>query len=531
MNKIQLDQLPSIQQKGILLAIVFLLSWIHFFFFHGGYFGYDELEYMRLADCVLKGNFYHDSLYAFRYAVFLPLALLYDVFGMGDFANWLLEAGFLMLIAIVLLEILSGFKFWVRFVSMLLLVCSPMHLLFLEKPMPDIVTEFGFIVCFYAYYLERFKKENPATYRNTGLFCFGFVMIFLSKETFLIIYPFFLIMGIVDIIRKERTKFWMGSGISIAVFLLLYFASYQLFMGNALARIDAIFTNRYISACTYELQPVAVVLKRIAYDGWLEMVRNGFLLPLGFAFVLLFRKKSEASVNLFFVYSWLAVLLLSNFMTISYTAYVPLCDDPRHFKFAIPLGIAVWAWGWQQSSTFSLKEKLMVALFWIVQLILSIYLVYEHKWFLFIPLLIALFISGKVQLKGLKVFLVTAGILAIFLQNGFYNLEVNHFDQKKLIEKVLNDGTQPKWILTDAANTSIGNFYAGYDSLNQFVSFDEFKPEFKNERDCYLIFNGMTAYFSNMDWGKIPQFALTTRDSTRFYYENKSGQVFKIPKN
>ncbi len=128
-------------------------------------------------------------------------------------------------------------------------------------------------------------------------------------------------------------------------FLAIYLLSYQIFLGNALARVEAIFTNRYLSACTYEIQPTAVLLQRIAYALWLDFVRHIFLLPL--IFVPL-RWRTATPETKFLTKSWLALLLLSNFMTISYTQYVPLCNDVRHFLFTLPIGAMVFAQGLTQ---------------------------------------------------------------------------------------------------------------------------------------------------------------------------------------
>ena len=81
----------TLMNKRSLLFYIFptLLMGIQFVFFHGGYFGYDEVWYSKIAASVLTGEFTHFHLYSFRYAMFLPLALLYKIFGINDFSNFI----------------------------------------------------------------------------------------------------------------------------------------------------------------------------------------------------------------------------------------------------------------------------------------------------------------------------------------------------------------------------------------------------------------------------------------------------------
>ena len=95
-------------------------------------------------------------------------------------------------IIFVVVKILESYPWEIRLISVLFLLFNPTHLLYLEKPMPDMVTELGFLLCFYSYYREKLQFEERQTNTNILFFFLGSVLIFLSKETFLIIYPFFL---------------------------------------------------------------------------------------------------------------------------------------------------------------------------------------------------------------------------------------------------------------------------------------------------------------------------------------------------
>ncbi|NJK83767.1 MAG: hypothetical protein HC912_08070, partial [Saprospiraceae bacterium] len=360
---------------------------LHFQFFHGGYFGYDDLEYCRLAQQLLDGTFAHsDNLYTYRYTAFVPLALSYLAFGIGDFANFFVTLLALLTIIFLVLRMLPTVQVASKYLAALLLICYPMHLLYLEKPMPDLIVSLGFLLCFYSYYQIRFVA-NTNSLKAALLFIAGAILTFLAKETFLIFYPYFLVLFLSDWLKKQRWSFWKWTAIGGFSFIVLYLLAYQLFLGNAFARVEAIFTNRYISACTYELQPVVVLVKRIAYGLWLNFVRNVFLLPL--IFVPILWKMADSQIN-FLTKSWLGLLLLSNFMSISYTQYVPLCNDARHFLFTLPVGTILFAHGLTQLPNLKWTAKIWMAKVLLFLLWISLVFQYEHTWYLYLPMLVGL---------------------------------------------------------------------------------------------------------------------------------------------
>ncbi len=181
---------------------------LHFYFFHGGYLGYDELEYAHLAQQLLDGSFTHgNNLYAYRYAGFVPLALSYVVFGIGDFANFSVTLLTLLTLIFLILKMLPSIDNVSKWLAALLMICHPMHLLYLEKPMPDIIVSLGFLLCFYGYYQIRFIANTNSGEAAT-LFITGAILTFLAKETFLIFYPYFLALLLCNVLQKQRWSFW-----------------------------------------------------------------------------------------------------------------------------------------------------------------------------------------------------------------------------------------------------------------------------------------------------------------------------------
>ena len=74
------------------------------------------------------------------------------------------------------------------------------------------------------------------------------------------------------------------------------------------------------------------------------MLLNGDLLiflPAVAAFIYKKKLKLYENVSNIDLYAFLILLLSSNFMTISFTSYVPLCQDPRHFIFLFPFAAII----------------------------------------------------------------------------------------------------------------------------------------------------------------------------------------------
>lgn len=511
-----------------LIAIAAIALLIHFFFFHGGYFGYDELEYTNLAVKLLRGEYEHSlNLYAFRWAVILPLTFFYALFGIGDFANMLPTLISLLLILYITLDLMKEYSFAAKLIGVCLVVCTPIHLMYLAKPMPDVIVELGFLLCFAAYYKTSFstsKSFRPAI----AMFTAGVLLFFLAKETFLVFYPFFLVLLAVDIKKGQRWGFWKGAIISTFVFLAFYLGFFWVKAGNPFVRIDSLFHERYISECTYELQPAAVLIKRVLYGLWLDFMKFGVLIPVGFI-LLLFKKHSLKPTEKFIIASYLGTLLLSNFMTISYSSYVPLCDDSRHFLFVIPFAAMTAIIGFSHLKELGITERIIIALTILLQWYLTSSLFLENYTFIFLPIIPAILFWKKLNATWPWVLLVISGISYQYISNASYHKRLNFPDQKKLIEYVLE---QPnlKIIVTDPANVRIGMFYANYPpGKDLFINYERYgKMKLPPNESIYFISNGITAYHSNINWDLVPDDILHAPEQKEPIMENPAGAVYLL---
>lgn len=508
----------------LMIGFVSIIYVMHFLFFHGGYFGYDDMEYCKLAGSLTQGHWVHDSQYAFRYGIVFPLAASYVIFGIHDFANFL--TGFLPLILtfVWLWVMIKDQSLTYQWMAVMFLCLSPIHLMYVEKPMPDIVTELGFFTAFCAMYAERFKL--PQLKFRWQFFMVGIVITILSKETILIFYPYFLAIAIYDILKGQHHRFWLYSAAGLLLFLLIYLLWSYWYFDDPLIRVKSIFAGQYLSPCAYDQLPASAVLKRIGYQLWLDLIRNAFLIPVIFLIILI--RKGNDSIR-FISISFISLLLLANFMTISYTSYVPLCPDPRHFIFILPIGTLLIAHSEQFIRKISKSDLFMILGLLMVQLCISIYHTMEHTWWLYLPLMGAI-LSAYFGYPRWMVVLWTAGLLSIYVNNATYHLKTDYKSQKSLNSYAIDSIPYKKYILTDHVNANIGSFHAGYDtSLTVFISFKAYDTlKLDNKIPKYIIINGMTNYLSNTNWELMPDFIRNTDTIFPKVFENKAGKVFKM---
>jgi len=498
----------------------------HYQFFYGGYFGYDDIEYIKLAKDIIFGTYKIDNnLYSYRWTVILPLGGLYKIFGINDFSNFIFNVIPRLLIVYFTLRLISNFTNSTKLIVVLFISFLPIHLSYLEKPMPDVWIELGFLLCFSAYYgLKYLQYKNKYSVIQ---FTIGAIIIFLAKETFLVLYPFFLILFVFDIKSKKNISFWKGTVIALASFIIFYFLGFYISTGNAFARINAIFQYRYIGSCSYDLLPLNVLIDRIAFMLWFDLIRKGFLIPIGF-FVLLFKKNLKPQYR-FILWSTISMLLLSNFMTILYTSYSPLSYDARHYMFLIPLLALTFSIGIENYNLLSTKDIIIVSIALFFQLIVSYLRHYENVWYYYIPLIIC-FIYYHYYQNRVRFFIILSITLMVpFIQLMHYNTTIYYEEQKQIFEIIKNENNTPYRIVTDPCNTELGKFYIKYQlDKAQIIEFKDFTPEMRKDQSIktYIVLNGYTAFLANIRWDDYPDYVHNFENTMIKHFKNKGGEIF-----
>jgi len=325
----------------IFVVFIFFLLLYHFFGFTG-YFGYDDLNYAQLAFNAKNGIFDFNNHFTYRFPIVLLTAASYTVFGVSDFSSTiatLVVSGFILYLIHLLLK---KEKYITQIIGLSITLFTSWFIYYSDKLMPDIYVALSVILSLFIISKYKFGnlQKKPAVYAVmlSITLLFGFT----AKETIVLIIPMLAYFIITDFILKRDIKFWLWFFLSGIILLTIYFLTIWLITGDAAKRFEAIADNSYLNLCSYDKQPLKIVLERVSFGFINMLIYQSILVGLVFIFVYAFRKNIKSYYqfsNPFSLFLTASILLFlsSNFMTISINSYAPMCLDPRHFLFLIPV--------------------------------------------------------------------------------------------------------------------------------------------------------------------------------------------------
>ncbi|RME94081.1 MAG: hypothetical protein D6772_15125 [Bacteroidetes bacterium] len=307
-----------------------------------GHYGVDDMEYARLAHAILAGEWEWTNHYLYRWTLLLPVALAYHVLGVNDLASALpamLAYAILTYASFLALRHLRTTRFAL---GLSLASLSPWLLFYADKLMPDIWVAASSTLALVILYLYRYQMgANPI--RGGIYLSLAILMGFLAKGTIILIAPLIVLLCVLDLVAQRFWRFWLTVLLSAILLLGGYFLLIHHLTGHALARFVAIAQNSYLNSCSYDQQDTSVLWARISTGFWEMGVRESILVAplLGLA-LLPWRKFSRwwqlHEAQAFWSVSLVVLLLSANFMSISVTSYNPMCLDPRHYLYLIPVG-------------------------------------------------------------------------------------------------------------------------------------------------------------------------------------------------
>ena len=328
-------------KKQILLAIPIYILLFHIFGF-SGHFGFDDIEYARLANGLNHGYFEWNNHYFHRFTIISLTSIFYYCLDINQWSSALPT----MLVAVFILWLLFKFikkekSFYVLFI-IALTACSNWWIFYTDKLMPDMYICLSVLIAVYLLHRKNFKTSYNSYSNGIGL---GIITIigFLSKGSFILFTPVVLYLLIKDLLAKQHKHFWLSFIVSSSIMSLAYFAMMYIQTGDALIRFAAIDKSSYANPCQFMAEGFKNVIHRLSL-GYIDLlVSSGIIVPFIFVFASINYSslksifKTKYSYHFFRLLSILA-LISSNFMTISWHTYNPMCIDPRHYLFLIPIG-------------------------------------------------------------------------------------------------------------------------------------------------------------------------------------------------
>lgn len=450
-----------------------------------GHYGYDDMEYARLAVEWIRGNFEPQHHFSYRSTVLFFTALSYTLFGINDMASALPA---MCVTAVILWLVYRYLRPWgvVAVAGGLgLTLLSNWFIFYSDKLMPDVYVALSVLAAVLIAARARFSPTAVSPWRYSLLLVLALFFGFLSKGTIMLALPLFAVLCIADLVRKHRQSFWLWSMGWGAVVAGCYLLGSYIVAGSPWARFDALYANSYLSLCSYDQQPVAMLIERITSGFFQKMASDGMLTAYLLILPVLcspdFKKVWRMSTPLHFFVAVAFVLLLSaNFMSISLTSYSPMCPDPRHYLFLVPVaGIA----GGLTLERFIAGGRwhFSLAVVGSAAAVGSVWLGWDKGLTYYLPLA-ALFVLWWLLPKrpGLRPWWLAALwlVLAVIPYDMVrYAQQVQYRSQRDAYQKVIIQNSPDWYVVSDPISTRLGAYYGGFESdldytLLEYGSFD-----------------------------------------------------------
>lgn len=504
--------------KRLILYAFIVALFIHHFFAYIGHFGFDDMEYARLAVRLAEGGFDASNHFSFRLTLVGLTALSYKLFGINDLSSaipaLLITVGTLSLVY----RILKDESWPVLTIGLGLFSLNNWTFFYSDKLMPDPFVAFFAFLFFYLVYRYKYFPLKMPVYAYSFLAALALFLGFNSKETIVLLAPLVAWLIVTDIILKRSGKFWLQFVGFCFVLLATYLLVSELAFGNALTRIKAIASNSYLNQCSYDQQPFSVTLERITY-GLAKLFLTsdmilGFLVVFAALFVIPIRQILKLNdPKSFFILSSVILILSANFMSISATSYIPMCPDPRHYLFLIPV-FAVAAAFILRDHFSQPKFRSLLFLLFLIAFIVALLVKSPVAWKLYLPVSLAtgivLLIKKPFQAESWFAVLL---VLALLIQPGgmfIYAKEIAYRKQKKIIQKEILAKNKACIVITDAVQKNLGNYFTGFspDVACQFINYAEADTfHFPQKAKIMLLNNWYTRYLSGMDEQDLPYYA------------------------
>lgn len=501
---------------GLILLFHLLVLLLHHIFGNIGPYGYDDVHYSSLANDLLNGSLDYNDHFVFRTPIIVFTAISYFFLGITDFASSLPTLIVTSSILLIVYYFLRDEGTIALLTGLSLTTFSTWFILYSDKLMLDIYLALAITLALFI--LHKYKYKSKKQYTGLYAFAFSFALFFgfTAKETIVLMIPLLIYIFLMDVVKKQDLKFWGYSALFGSLILLVYFLIIRELTGSLTKRFEAIAANGYLNLCSYDKQSSRIVLNRVGYEFFNLITFQGIMTGFIFVIPVLFRYKISSIFNLktsfsFFIVSSVVLLLSSNFMTISYTSYVPLCLDPRHYLFLLPVVSVPAA---QVFKTFLDDKSNGVLIFIVASLItlLSYFLPGNSFWTIYLPItiMVAAYLLYK-RSYGLKI--IFAVILSVILlikpiEWVVYSRNIRYDKQKEAIFENIIDREGKYYVITNEVQKRICDYYCKFDdSRLSFLEYNKFRFDTLNDRKLMLLHNWYTMYLSNLNYNDLPYYA------------------------
>ena len=317
----------------------------------------------------------------------------------------------------------------------------------------------------------------------------------------------------------------MTSVVCSVILMMAYFVVINMATGSFFQRFYAIRNGSYFNPCSYDLLPFSKTINRITSALWMVFIRSGLFFLITFSLAAISKRRIKDMFRItgpgdFFPMVLILGLLCANFMTTSPMHYVPMCEDPRHYLFLIPVAAIVASKGiflfFENPKPFFLIPVLFFVTFGVAR-----NQHFENPWVTYLPLGIVTLIALVASFARIN--LVLAGVLAVAavsfahpVQSFLYAREAGYRFQKQIVRNNIVGRKDSVVVITNTVERNYGNYYLGFDTSRIiFKSFDDVKHQgILPDKKIFLLLDGFSNTMSGKSWEDLPAYAKQTNRYT-----------------
>lgn len=469
-----ISRLPTIA-----LAFVVSFTLAFFLFAHEGLNNIDDFFYSHYAFQLQTGTFPFapdprgllDSLKE-RYLVFAPVAVLYWLFGINIYTTtlWPLLATFG---SAVLIWLLFRRREPVVAAGAMLLLGLHFYTLDLARYLyPDNLLMLWAFAAAAALFAGR-QTGRPEVAWGAGFALLNFVGL-LTKETIIYYLPFYLVIFILDSVRRQHYRFWLTALGLGGVLLTTYLLYYQILTGDSLYRIHLIErTNEFMKSSNYLDGLRGELAARLTWQPMAFLAEIGLapaLLLAGVAMLTWWRQRTpEIS---FWVGLWLVTLACYWFGSTSLVQYTPITLLPRMTTPLLPPLCIVAGFGLREVVTTGrgrlwIGLLLLAAAIWLHNLLALTYgglgLYFAGSALLAqVPLGATWFRVGSPLYTLLTTLALAGGLALLPVRTMLLSSETSYFSQAHLIRQYLPAATTRGFVFVNNHLARQYPFYYGF---------------------------------------------------------------------
>jgi hypothetical protein len=461
-----------INKKQIVFYSLVALAIVHVLFVFLSFYNNDDINYARYA--ANFSNYGIDttpatSHFQLRWAIIFVTTIFYKLFGIGVFSSSLCSLLSLLFCGYLLQKEVKNYNETAYTFSLLFYFFAHSILFFMHRLLPDS------LVCLLVFWMyvvyKNYLQHQKKVFSNALFFAVLSFVAMLAKETVIIAFPLFVIFCCSDIFKKQNIKFWIYVFLSVLVMLFFYCLYFKITTGNSFYRYSLLQSNSYVSECSFDKLPFIYTLQRIGYLLFKAMLLQGDLLLLFPAIVGCFYYK-KIEVDRITVFAFIVLLLLCNFMTISFTSYMPLCHDPRHFLFLFPFA-AIISGKFLYQYFLQPPKFILLPIVYCVATFILFYLqagTTKYLYLMFSIIFLSSYLLACLQVVFLNIFFGFAlmGVLSLnYFGEYFITYGKDFYPQKKVIEQVFfNYTSKAKVFVSDSKSAEYCDFFLSFTNKN-----------------------------------------------------------------